>query len=75
MVTNNYALDPIYRLGYVQIWNLDIQRQLPGNVQLEYRLQRSQGNAPGYAARADSDVFDDGTAELRNERGFRSVYL
>jgi hypothetical protein len=28
-VTNNYAIDPNYRLGYVQIWNLDIQRTLP----------------------------------------------
>lgn len=29
-VTNNFAVDPNYRLGYVQIWNLDIQRGLPG---------------------------------------------
>lgn len=28
VVTNNYAIDPNYRLGYVQIWNLDMQRQL-----------------------------------------------
>jgi trimeric autotransporter adhesin len=25
-VTNNYAVDKNYRMGYVQIWNLDIQR-------------------------------------------------
>jgi hypothetical protein len=24
-VTNNFAIDPNYRLGYVQIWNLDLQ--------------------------------------------------
>ena len=29
-VTNNFAVNPNYRLGYVQIWNLDIQRDLPG---------------------------------------------
>ena len=29
-VTNNFAVNPNYRLGYVQIWNLDIQRELPG---------------------------------------------
>ena len=29
-VTNNFAVNPNYRLAYVQIWNLDIQRQLPG---------------------------------------------
>ncbi len=31
-VKNNFAVDPNYRLGYVQIWNLDIQRELPGGV-------------------------------------------
>jgi hypothetical protein len=27
-VTNNFGVDPNYRLGYVQIWNLDIQQQI-----------------------------------------------
>jgi hypothetical protein len=27
-VTNNFAINPNYRLGYVQIWNLDIQKTL-----------------------------------------------
>jgi len=26
--TNNYGVDPNYRLGYVQIWNVNIQREL-----------------------------------------------
>ena len=42
-VTNNYALDPNYRLGYVQIWNLDVQRQLPGNVQLNVGYNGAKG--------------------------------
>lgn len=42
-VTNNYALDPNYRLGYVQIWNLDIQRQLPGNIQLNVGYNGAKG--------------------------------
>jgi len=42
-VTNNYALDPNYRLGYVQIWNADIQRQLPGNVQLNIGYNGAKG--------------------------------
>jgi len=42
-VTNNYGLDPNYRLGYVQIWNLDIQRQLPGNVQLNIGYNGAKG--------------------------------
>ena len=27
-ITNNYAVDPNYRLGYVQIWNLDVQQEV-----------------------------------------------
>jgi len=42
-VTNNYSLDPNYRLAYVQIWNLDIQRQLPGNVQLNVGYNGAKG--------------------------------
>ena len=42
-VTNNYALDPNYRIGYVQIWNLDIQRQLPGNIQLNIGYNGAKG--------------------------------
>jgi trimeric autotransporter adhesin len=43
LVTNNYALDPNYRLGYVQIWNLDIQRQLKGNIQLNIGYNGAKG--------------------------------
>ena len=42
-VTNNFAVDPNYRLGYVQIWNLDIQRQLPGNIVLNVGYNGSKG--------------------------------
>jgi hypothetical protein len=42
-VTNNFAVDPNYRLGYVQIWNLDIQRQLPGNVVLNVGYNGAKG--------------------------------
>jgi hypothetical protein len=28
LITNNYAVDPNYRLGYVQIWNLDVQQEV-----------------------------------------------
>ncbi len=31
--TNTYAVDPNYRLGYVQIWNLDVTRDLTRTVQ------------------------------------------
>jgi hypothetical protein len=37
-VTNNYAIDPNYRLGYAQTWTFALQESLPHNtiVELEY---------------------------------------
>jgi len=42
-VTNNFAVDPNYALGYVQIWNLDIQHELPGNVMLNVGYNGAKG--------------------------------
>lgn len=42
-VTNNFAVDPNYALGYVQIWNLDLQRELPGNVVLNVGYNGAKG--------------------------------
>jgi hypothetical protein len=42
-VTNNFGVDPNYRLPYVQIWNLDIQRELPGAVMLNIGYNGSKG--------------------------------
>ena len=45
VLTNSYAVDPNYRLGYVQMWNLNIQRQLPKSWQLNVGYQGSKGTA------------------------------
>jgi hypothetical protein len=42
-VTNNFAVNPNYRLGYVQIWNLDVQRGLPGGVVLNLGYNGAKG--------------------------------
>ena len=42
-VTNNFAVDPNYRLGYVQIWNLDVQKQLPAGVVINVGYNGSKG--------------------------------
>jgi trimeric autotransporter adhesin len=42
-VTNNFAVNPKYRLGYVQIWNLDLQRELPGGVVMNAGYNGSKG--------------------------------
>ncbi|HEY1493815.1 MAG TPA: TonB-dependent receptor [Candidatus Solibacter sp.] len=37
-ITNNYAIDPNYRLGYAQTWTFAVQQNLPHNsiIELEY---------------------------------------
>ncbi len=42
-VTNNFAVDPNYQLGYVQVWNLDIQRTLPHGFLLNVDYNGSKG--------------------------------
>lgn len=42
-VTNNYAMNPDYRLGYVQIWNVNVQRELPGGVVLNIGYNGAKG--------------------------------
>jgi hypothetical protein len=42
-ITNNFGVDPNYALAYVQIWNLDIQRELPGSVVLNIGYNGSKG--------------------------------
>ena len=42
--TGNYALDPHYRLPYVQAWNLDVQKTLPWGVMLNAGYNGSKGN-------------------------------
>jgi hypothetical protein len=40
----SYALDPHYRLPYVQVWNLDVQKALPWNVMLNVGYNGSRGS-------------------------------
>ena len=42
-VTNNYGIDPNYRLGYVQMWNLNIQRELKWNLMLNVGYTGTKG--------------------------------
>src|SRR5690242_4496567 len=42
-VTNNFAVDPNYRLGYVQIWNLNVQQQIPNGFLLNVGYNGSKG--------------------------------
>jgi hypothetical protein len=42
-VTNNFAIDPNYRLGYAQVWNLDVQRTLSHGFLLNVGYNGSKG--------------------------------
>jgi len=43
LVTNSYAVDPDYRLGYVQIWNLDVQQEIRPSVVLNLDYTGTKG--------------------------------
>jgi trimeric autotransporter adhesin len=78
-VTNNFAVDPNYRLGYVQVWNLDLQRQLPGGIVLNVGYNGSKGTRLDveravtiygvqpfiYESAAANSVFHAGSVRLR----------
>ena len=42
-VTNNYAVDPNYRLGYVQIWNMDVQQEITPTVVVNFDYTGTKG--------------------------------
>jgi trimeric autotransporter adhesin len=43
ILTNNYAVDPNYRLGYVQVWNLNIQREVSQGVVINIGYNGAKG--------------------------------
>lgn len=44
-ITNSYAVNPNYRLGYVQIWNLDVQQQLTSTLVMNVDYTGTKGTA------------------------------
>jgi hypothetical protein len=42
-VTNNYSVDPNYRLGYVQIWNADVQQEVTPSLILNLDYTGTKG--------------------------------
>jgi len=42
--TGNYAVDPHYRLPYVQVWNVDIQKTLPWGLVMNAGYNGSRGS-------------------------------
>jgi hypothetical protein len=44
-LTNNYGIDPNYRLGYVQMWNLSVQQEVGRKLQITASYTGSKGTA------------------------------
>lgn len=44
-VSNTFGIDPNFRLGYVQIWNLNVQRELARNLELNLDYTGTKGTA------------------------------
>jgi outer membrane receptor protein involved in Fe transport len=42
-VTNNFAVDKNYKLGYVQLWNLDVQREITPSLLLNLGYNGAKG--------------------------------
>src|SRR6266851_4610830 len=61
-VQNNYAVNRFYRLGHVQVWNLDVQRTLPMGIVMNIGYNGAQGGdldilrAPNRTANGASDT-------------------
>jgi hypothetical protein len=78
-ITNNFAVDPNYRLGYVQVWNVDAQRELRGGIVMNADYNGSKGTRldterailiPGsqpftYESSAGISVFHAGSIRFR----------
>ena len=44
-ITNNYGVDPNFRVGYVQIWNLDVQQTIRPTILLNVDYVGTKGTA------------------------------
>jgi hypothetical protein len=60
LITNSYAVDPNYRLGYVQIRNLDIQQQIRPTLILNVDYTGTKGNDLDNIL-APNSILDPGT--------------
>jgi hypothetical protein len=78
-ISNNFAVNPNYKLAYVQLWNVDIQRELPGGWLLNVDYNGSKGTrldterallVPGqqpfiYESSEGNSHFEAGSVRLR----------
>jgi hypothetical protein len=44
-ITNNFGVDPNYRIGYVQLWNVDVQRDLTQTLNVGFTYIGTHGSS------------------------------
>ena len=64
-ITNNYAVNPNYRLGYVQIRNLDIQQQIRPTLLLNIDYTGTKGTDLDISGSSQSHGNRDSDSERR----------
>ncbi len=64
VVQNTFGVDVNYRVGYAQTWNLDLQRDLPGNVQMSLDYTGTKGTKLDVAEAPNRTSL--GTARIPN---------
>jgi hypothetical protein len=64
VVQNTYGVDKNYRVGYAQQWNLDVQRDLPGNIQMNLDYSGVKGTKLDVAEAPNRTSL--GTARIPN---------
>ena len=64
VVQNTYGVDKNYRVGYAQTWNLDLQRDLPANIQMSLDYSGIKGTKLDVAEAPNRTSL--GTARIPN---------
>jgi hypothetical protein len=66
-VTNNYAVDPNYRLAYVQSWNLNIQQEVKGDMVINIGYTGAKGT---HLDEVRAPSLDSSNGRLNNAQPF-----
>lgn len=75
-ITNTYAVDKNYRIGYIQTWNFQIQQSLPHQLVVELGYLGTKGTRldiqeyPNRAAAGSSQLTTQGDLQIKNATAF-----
>lgn len=70
VASNTVAVDPNYRVGYAQIWNLSLERQLPAGTSLNLTYTGTKGTALDLLLGFRQTAGGTGAGGVQNALGF-----